>query len=213
MSRILVVDDDGELQANMVEILEGEGFVVDAANNGAEALEQLERGSFDLVLLDVVMPVMGGKEALPQIKWRFPKVRVIMMTAFSTVDSAVDAMRNGADDYLTKPFKIDEFLTTIRRILEEARFIASGEALNVDSVLKSLANATRRSIMLLLLDEGQMRFMDIARHLEIEDHTKVNFHLKVLKDADLLEQDDKKTYRLSTAGKTAIDFLNAIRSI
>lgn len=210
MARILVVDDDRELQENIIEVLEDADFDVCAAANGDAALQKLAQKNIDLVLLDLIMPVMGGMEALAQIKRRFPKVRIVMMTAFSTVDSAVEAMRNGADDFVTKPFKIDDLLMTIRRILEEDRFFACDETLNIDSVLKCLANSIRRNILWLLQNEGQMRFMDIARRLEIEDHTKVNFHLKVLKEAELIEQDEKRGYKLSPTGKSTVDCLHTM---
>lgn len=210
MAKIMVVDDDSELRENILEFLADAGFDLCAAGNGEEALELLAESEADLVLLDAIMPGMGGMEVLPQIKRRYPKIKIIMMTAFSTVDSAVEAMRKGADDYVTKPFKIDEILMAIRKSLEEAKFVACGEILNMDDTFKCLSNATRRNILFLLQKEGRLRFMDIARKLEIEDHTKVNFHLKVLKDANLLAQDGKKTYRLASSGEKVVTCLNII---
>ena len=210
MTKIMVVDDDRELQENIVEVVTDAGFDVCAASNGEEALELLTKTDVDLVLLDSIMPVMGGMEALPQIKRLYPKIKIIMMTAFSTVDSAVDAMRKGADDYVTKPFKIDEILMAIRRSLEEAKFLACGEILNMDNTFKCLSNTTRRKILFLLQEEGKLRFMDIARKLKIEDHTKVNFHLNVLKDANLIEQDGKKAYQLASSGEKVVTCINTM---
>lgn len=204
MAKILVVDDDQDLRDNLVEILGNAGFELSAAENGETAMTALARENFDLVLLDSIMPGMGGMEALPQIKRLYPSIKIIMLTAFSTVDGAVEAMRKGADDYITKPFKIADLLVTVRRALEEAKFVSCDELLNMDETFKCLANATRRKVLLLLNEKGRLRFMDIARQLEIEDHTKVNFHLKNLKDADLLEQDGKKQYRLSAKGEKII---------
>ena len=212
MAKILVVDDDQDLRENLVEVLTDAGFSPAATDNGATALEVLEQEDFDLVLLDSIMPVMGGLEALPQIKRRSPKIKVVMLTAFSTVDSAVDAMREGADEYIAKPFKIADLLVAVRRALEEARFTNCGEILNMDKMFKCLANATRRETLQLLKEEGGLRFMDIARRLGIEDHTKVNFHLKILKDAGLLEQNVKKQYLLSAKGEKIITCLSTLAS-
>lgn len=212
MTKILVVDDDQDLRENLVEVLSDAGFSLAAAGNGETALAALEQEDFDLVLLDSIMPVMGGLEALPQIKRSHPKAKVIMLTAFSTVDSAVEAMRKGADDYIAKPFKIADLLVAVRRALEEARFAHCGEILNMDKMFKCLANETRRKTLQLLKVEGSMRFMDIARRLEIEDHTKVNFHLKILKDAGLLDRDNKKQYLLSSKGEKIISCLSTLSS-
>jgi len=212
MAKILVVDDDQDLRENLVEILDEAGFLTDSASDGDEAIDKLINNGFDLVLLDSIMPGMGGMEVLPLIKRRFPQIKVIMLTAFSTVDGAVEAMRKGADDYLTKPFKINDLLVAVRRCLEEAKFVACDELLNMDDTFKCLANATRRKTLALLQEHGKLRFMDITRKLDIDDHTKVNFHLKVLKDTALLQQDGRKYYQLSAKGKKIIECMGSISS-
>jgi len=212
MVKVLVVDDDQDLRDNLMEVLSENGFSPDSAENGEIALEKLQDNIFDLVLLDSVMPGMDGLETLPLIKRTYPKTRVIMLTAFSTVNSAVEAMRSGADDYITKPFKIDELLVAIRRCLEEAKFGVCEEILNSDEMFKCLANSTRRKVLLLLYRESKLRFMDLTRKLNIDDHTKVNFHLKSLKDAHLIEQDRRKNYQLSAKGKKIVTCMSAIAS-
>ena len=212
MNKILVVDDDQDLRENLVEVLTDAGFSLNSAGDGNETIEKLAAEEFDLVLLDSIMPGMGGMETLPLIKRKYPKIKVIMLTAFSTVDGAVEAMRKGADDYITKPFKINDLLVTVRRCLEEAKFVACSELLNMDDTFKCLANATRRRTLALLKEYDKLRFMDITRKLDIDDHTKVNFHLKVLKDAALLKQDGRKYYHLSAKGKKIIECLGSISS-
>lgn len=207
---ILVVDDDLELRENLCEILSEAGFAVTPAASGEAALDCLERQNFDLVLLDLIMPGLGGKEVLVLLKRQAPRLRVIMMTAFATVDNAVAAMRAGADDYLTKPFRVDELLTAVRRVLEEARFSECRCVVDVDETFNTLANAMRREILTLLAREGRLRFMDIARRLGVEDHTKVNFHLKVLREAQLLEQDGRKFYLLSKQGRKVVDCMQTV---
>lgn len=212
MNKILVVDDDRDMQGNIVEILEKADFQVFSADNGEEAVKATKKDNFDLVLLDLIMPGMGGMEALPIIKRECPGTKVIMITAFSTIDNAVEAMRKGADDYITKPFKINELMMAVKKTLEEAKFQECKAVMGMDETFNSLANSIRREVLLLIHSEGKVKFMDICRKLEIEDHTKVNFHLKVLKDANLLKQDERKCYLLSKAGRKAIDCLQLIKA-
>ena len=210
MPKILVVDDDQDMRENVIEVLQDADFDVYSASNGEEALETVRTTAFDLILLDLIMPGIGGMEALPLIKRESPNTKVIMITAFSTVENAVEAMRKGASDYITKPFKINELLMAIKKTLEEARFFECKAVLGMDDTFSSLANSIRRDILILVNREGKLRFMDISRKLEIEDHTKVNFHLKVLKEANLVKQDERKFYALSQAGKKVIDCLHFI---
>jgi len=210
MHNILVVDDDPELRENIREILDDAGFAVTVAASGEEALDCLERQAFDVILLDLIMPGLGGKEVLPLIKRQSPSVKAIMITAFATIENAVSAMRKGADDYLTKPFKVDELLMAVRRCLEEARLQKCHSVIDVEDTFNCLANVMRREILFLLAREGKLRFMDIARKLEVEDHTKVNFHLKVLRDARFIEQDARKLYVLSKEGRKVVDCMHVV---
>lgn len=211
MYKILVVDDDKDMQGNIVEILEGADFKVSTANNGEDAVKLVAETMFDLVLLDLIMPGMGGMEALPMIKRECPNTKVIMITAFSTIDNAVEAMRKGADDYITKPFKINELMMAVKKCLEEAKFMDCKAVLGMDDTFNSLANSIRREILILLNRGGKLKFMDVCRKLGIEDHTKVNFHLRVLKESNLIKQDERKLYLLSRAGKKAIDCLHVVK--
>lgn len=210
MSRILVVDDDRELRDNIVEILTDAGYEIQSSDNAESALEVLDSKEFDLIIMDLIMPGMGGLAVLPLARQKCPNARIIVITAFSTVDNAVESMKKGADDYITKPFKINELLTAVQRNLEEARFDSYKTFLDMDDTFSSLSNVTRRKILTLLSKEKKIRFMDIARKLEIEDHTRMNFHLKVLKEADFVEQDNEKYYRLTNRGRKVTECLDFI---
>lgn len=205
MAKILVVDDDRELRENIGEVLQEAGFEVVRAEDGESALERLD-SSVKLVLLDLIMPGMGGMATLSLLKQRQPGVRVIMLTAFATVENAVEAMRRGAEDYLTKPFKVGELLTAVRKCLEEAKFQDCRVAIDMDQTFTCLSNPMRREI-LHLIAQGRIRFMDLARRLQVDDHTKMNFHLKVLRDAGLIRQDERKIYSLTAEGRRVSDCL------
>lgn len=117
MARILVIDDEGNIRKMIRMALEQAGHVVDAAPDGRTGLDMYKDGSeHDLVLLDQRMPEMDGLEVLHELRRRTPEARVIMITAFGTIDLAVDAMRSGAADFLRKPFTLD----TLRGAVQSA---------------------------------------------------------------------------------------------
>jgi len=111
--RILVVDDELVVRDSLKEWLEDEGFQVEMAESGAEALEKLAKDNFKLMLLDIKMPGMDGVEVLKRSKEIHPELPVVMMTAYATVETAVEAMKFGALDYLMKPFDPDSLVLLI----------------------------------------------------------------------------------------------------
>jgi DNA-binding NtrC family response regulator len=117
-TNILVVDDERDICRALNIILSKEGYVVTEAYNGEQAVELLRAQNFDLVITDIKMERMDGFEVLRQVQQTSPGTAVIMMTAFASVGSAVEAMRSGAADYITKPFINEEIRLTIRRIIE-----------------------------------------------------------------------------------------------
>ncbi|MCZ7397108.1 MAG: response regulator, partial [Candidatus Methanoperedens sp.] len=122
MKNILIIDDEKEIREGLVEILKDAGFAVDSADNGEQGLDKIKKKDFDVVVTDLIMPVVGGMEVLRGTKHIKPQTRVILITAFATVDNAVEAMKAGASDYITKPFRVDEVQTKIRKVLPEAEF-------------------------------------------------------------------------------------------
>ena len=120
-STILVVDDDNAHRTMLDTLVSGWGYDVTQADDGAVAIEKVKEQSYDLVLMDVRMLGISGLEALEQIKSFNPAIPVIIMTAYSSVDTAVDALKQGAHDYLTKPLDFDKLKLTIARSMEHTR--------------------------------------------------------------------------------------------
>ena len=114
--RILVVEDERSLARAIVKILEKGYYSADSVGNGADALEYLDCGNYDAVILDVMMPVMDGITALKKIRERGNGIPVLVLTAKSEVDDKVRGLDSGADYYLTKPFDAKELLAAIRAI-------------------------------------------------------------------------------------------------
>jgi DNA-binding NtrC family response regulator len=119
--RILIVDDDKAFRIATVALLEDNGYSVEVASSGQEGQKRFFSETPDLVLSDLVMEGMNGLELLEWIKARAPEVPVIMITGFGSVRTAVEAIRHGAYDYITKPCDNDELLIKVRRVLEERR--------------------------------------------------------------------------------------------
>jgi two-component system response regulator PilR (NtrC family) len=127
--RVLVVDDERRQRDILQMILEAEGYETTAAGNGRQALQAAEDGGFDVVLTDLKMPDLNGIELLSEILKLQPQPLVILMTAHGTIDSAVDAMRKGAFDYLTKPLEKDELLLVLRRAIERTHLVRENRML------------------------------------------------------------------------------------
>ena len=210
MNNILIVDDDPELRSNLKEILQDEGYTTEEAASGREAIGKASSEQFSIILLDLMMPGMDGIETLAELRRISPKTKVIMITAFATVENAVNAIKKGASDYITKPFRIEELLAIIRRAIEESRFDEDIKKLDMDFTLSSLSNPIRRNIIHLLISRKSMRLMEITRELKIEDHTKVVFHLKMLRETGIIAQGQDKSYTITKEGKKTVDCLKIL---
>jgi DNA-binding NtrC family response regulator len=121
--RILVVDDDPSLRRVLQVQLEQEGYEVAVTASAQQTLSVLQLRQFDLVITDLKMPGMSGLELLKHVRLQYPQTIIIMLTAFGTVDTAVEAMKAGAYDYLTKPVHQDEMSVVVRRALEHLHLV------------------------------------------------------------------------------------------
>ncbi len=127
--RILVIDDEPIIQEVLDDILSREGHTIDSAADAEAGLAALERSAYDLVILDLMLPGMGGLEALQEIKKSDPDQVVIMITAYGSVETAVQAMRAGAHDYVTKPFKNEDVLRILAHGLRHRRLLTENRSL------------------------------------------------------------------------------------
>ncbi|TNF72275.1 MAG: sigma-54-dependent Fis family transcriptional regulator [Acidobacteria bacterium] len=127
--KILIIDDEDVLQDVLTSILVKEGYDVLNAGTGEEGLEILEKEEVDLVLLDLMLPGINGQEVLKRIRAEDPEQVVVVITAYSSIEGAIDAMREGAFHYIPKPFKNEEVLLTIRQGLERRRLASENREL------------------------------------------------------------------------------------
>lgn len=137
MTRILIIEDEAEILSFLIPELTYEGYVIDSAMDGRTGFEMVQKNEYDIVLLDIMLPVLNGIEVCRRIR-KFSKVPIIMLTARDQIADKVGGLDNGADDYLTKPFSIEELLARIRSALrrsEDSLMTAEG---NVQSSFRDI---------------------------------------------------------------------------
>ncbi len=120
MKKILVIDDEAIVRTSCERTLGPEGYEVKLAASGREGLSILEKESFSLVLLDLKMPDVDGIEVLNKINAIWPDTKVVMITGYSTVETAVQALRLGAYNFIEKPFTPDTLLTAVKEVFEKS---------------------------------------------------------------------------------------------
>ncbi len=157
MEKILVVDDEQSLRDVLSIMLKRAGYAVTSAMDGEEAIELLNKEIFDLVITDLRMPKIDGMEVLKAVKSASPGTVVLIITAFASADSAVEAMKQGAYDYLTKPFQVDEVQLIIRNALEKRR-------LTTENMLLKREMASQSSFAQLVgQSEAMQKVFDVVR--------------------------------------------------
>jgi len=166
MNTILIVDDDKDMQTVLSDTLVLEGYKTSVARDGKEALEKINSSSPELILLDVKLPGMSGLELLEKIRKINKRSVVIMLTGYGDIKDAVQAIKLGAFDYVTKPFKDEEIIANIRNALENH---IGGNGTNGSSL------SMREKEVLKWLKMGKSSW-DISKILDISERT-VNFHI------------------------------------
>lgn len=123
MSRVLIVDDEKSMRVTLSEFLKREGYEIDSAPDAFMAFQMLDKEEYDIIVTDIIMPRITGIELLEKIREKTGNIQIIIMTGEPTVETAVKAVQNGANDYLTKPISRDVFLKTIRHAEQVKRLI------------------------------------------------------------------------------------------
>jgi two-component system response regulator AtoC len=137
-ARILLVDDEDSVRFTLNDYFSGMGYEVEEAGDGEEALKKFAPGKFDCVISDLLMPAIGGLELLKKIRCLDRNVSFLMMTGYPKIDGAVSAMKEGAHDYITKPFHMDDIQLKVERALhikKTAAALRKGKTLSVSLVV------------------------------------------------------------------------------
>jgi two-component system, NtrC family, response regulator HydG len=127
--KILIAEDEEITVKHLVNTLAKEGYAVDSATNGLDALRKIEADSFDLLIADIKMPGMTGIELLENVRERTPETEVIIVTGFGSIGSAIEAMKKGAVEYVTKPFDLDELILKVSKIRDRKGLVRENIAL------------------------------------------------------------------------------------
>jgi response regulator RpfG family c-di-GMP phosphodiesterase len=222
--RVLVADDEKVIREILSDFLTMEGYVVRTVGDGQSALQELEQRSYNLVITDLKMPRMGGIELLEEINRRGLGVLTVIMTGFGTVETAIDAMKKGAYDYILKPFKVEEVIHIVQRGLEKQRLQqenlqlreaisiytmseALTKSLSLDHVLEIIVSTTLKEsgadvAALLLVNEPSGQFE--VRLRRSKDTSKYDQEVEELNLVEILEhyrEDRPVLYHGARAGR------------
>lgn len=194
---ILVVDDEKGIREGCRRILSAEGYGVDVAENGKAALDMVREKSYDLMLVDLMMPVMGGLELMEQVKQIDPGIIMVVITGFATVETAVEAMKHGAYDYLPKPFTPDQLTAVLNRGLDKRHLTLEKEKLREERDQKLLEVASEKSKLHTIVNSMADGILVINR-----EHQLVLWNPAVLKMLNVTGNVD---------GGVGLDYKKAIR--
>ncbi len=190
MEKILVVDDEKGMRDFLALVLKKEGYFVAVASDGEEALKILQKDIFDLVITDVKMPKLSGIDVLKAVKETASETLVIMITAFASTETAIEALKEGAYDYITKPFQIEEVKLIIRNALEKRRLRAEnlllrrelkglatfeniiGKSEKMQKVFETVRKVADTSSNVLIFGESGTGKELIARSIHFDSHRK-----------------------------------------
>jgi response regulator RpfG family c-di-GMP phosphodiesterase len=191
--RLLVVDDEKVIREILADFLTMEGFAVGMARDGVDALDELAHNQYDMVISDLKMPRMGGLDLLEHIRKDHDSVLVVIMTGFGTVETAIEAMKKGAYDYVLKPFKVEEVVHIVRRGLEKQRLISENIRLKETLSLYEMSEALASSLS---LDQVLDSLLDtVAKELSPDcatvfvDNQRTGIDLMARRDAPRTEHD------------------------
>ena len=230
-TKILVVDDEKVVRDGCRRVLTGKGYEVIPAENGQSAIDVMAKQSVDMILLDLKMPVMGGEEVLEFTGKNHPDIPIIIITGHGTVDTAVECMKKGAYDFITKPFQIDQFLLTVTRAAEKRSLEQRAKQFEEENVrnlydlnleksrLKTMINCmgngvmvTNRNLEVVLHNPALMRLMEISKAVQNPFHIT-----EILNDESLIatlkqiqEGESADAEYISQEINTGRNFLRAI---
>ena len=179
--RILIVDDDSDMCELLTHCLTPLGYDITSIGSGRQALELIEAEKPNVVILDLMLPDLGGTEVLRRIRGRWPEIEVIVLTAYASLESAIEALRQGAYDYVTKPFNTDIIRSTVTRAIEKQR---------LETRLTAVYDLSREITLSLDMDQVAEAVLYIAgRVLEFE-----------VGDLWLVDEERDELYRLAACG-------------
>ena len=188
---ILIVEDDESTRKTLTLVLGRKGYATETARTGKEALEKAKKQSFDVTLLDIKLPDMEGMELVAPLKELHPDLALIVITAYASRETALQALKEGAADYITKPLDVEEVLKAIGKALEKQRLVVELRKLSLSDELTGLlnrrgfirmaqhqlglANRTKRQVLLLFADFDHLKQINDAISHRDGDRALIEF--------------------------------------
>ncbi|MCL2293756.1 MAG: sigma-54 dependent transcriptional regulator [Spirochaetes bacterium] len=194
MNKILIIDDEENIREVLSGILEDEGYSVDSAKDGHEGLQKAESGDFDLVILDVWLPGMGGMEVLDKIKKAILDLEVIVISGHGNIDMAVKAVKRGAFDFLEKPLSLDKVITVVKNALKlehlkkenkklkESLFLAdtiTGSTHQIEKIRKTISQVARSDASIMIFGENGTGKELVAREIHRQSSRSIQPFVEV----------------------------------
>jgi response regulator RpfG family c-di-GMP phosphodiesterase len=193
--RVLVVDDEKFIRDIIADFLGMEGYIVRTAEDGTSAVTELERARYDMVISDLKMPKMGGLDLLKEVARVHPDTLTVIMTGFGTVETAIDAMKRGAYDYILKPFKVEEIVHIVQRGLEKRRLTAENlrlrEAVSLYKVSEAIAASLSLDEVVSTLSSSALSEIHSDLVMTWLADGEGNFALRKLEFSSLLEEGEE----------------------
>ena len=177
-TRILVVDDDEFIRDGLTDLLNRDGHFVDTSPSGEDALDKVSNNIYNLVITDIKMPGMDGMGLLKEVKQLKPNLNVVLITAYATVETAIKAMKYGASDFITKPFKVDNILRIVNINTRSFRDYIVDESL--------IHNETRNRIHDFISTNPGEHYRAIQTKLQLGNGV-LNYHLRLMEKNNLIK--------------------------
>jgi signal transduction histidine kinase len=187
-STILLVDDEKRFRDSSQRLLTGRGYDVMTAENGQRALECLAKNHVDLILLDLKMPVMGGEQFLQAARPLYADIPVVVITGHGTMDTAVNCMKEGVYDFVTKPFDIPQLLLSIERALEKRNLERKAKEYQEETVRNLLGLSTEKKRLETIISCMANGIMVTNKNLEVVLHNPALFRLLGVTDPKNIEE-------------------------
>ena len=194
-AKILVIDDEAGIREGCRRVLAPQGYIVDVAENGDEAMNKIMAGRFDLALIDVMMPGISGIELISKIHAHDTEIVCIIITGYATVELAVRAIKQGAYDFLTKPFTTDDLLLVVNQGMERRRLSLETRRLRtIEAEAQHLAEEKAR---LEELDRAKVAFIRLVTHELQAPISAILTYLELILDGTVAQEEQQETLERS----------------
>ena len=211
-AQLLIIDDDPGMCSTLSDILEDAGYEVRDYGGGKEALDWLKKNPFDVVIVDIKLPDMDGMKLLEQIRLINPESAVIMMTGYASVETAVEAMKEGAYAYVAKPFNVDEVKAIIKKAIRSIRLALENKRL-IDDLQWSNIELARANQRLEELDRMKSEFLaNMSHELRTPLNSVIGFSELILDGlaGDINQKQKRFLNNIRTSGKTLLQLIDDI---